>query len=292
MINRAIIRAKVVQLVYAFYQNGKNLDSAEKELLFSLSKAYDLYQYLLLLMVEITEYEQKLNPDSKLATNRFAAQLGANKQLLEYKETQNRTWKGQAGIIKKLHDQILATQTYGEYVAETEPSFQLDREFWRKTYKTMVFNNETIDEVLEEMSLYWNDDKEIVDTFVLKTIKRLEEEKGEEAELLPEYSNPADRDFALKLFHKTILNEESYRGLIQDQLSNWSIDRLALMDVVIMQTAIAEFFAFVDVPFSVTINEAVELTKIYSTRNSPGFVNGTLDNINLRLVDEGAIQKR
>ncbi len=292
MINRAIIRAKVIQLVYAFYQNGKNLDSAEKELLFSLSKAYDLYQYLLLLIVEVTEYEQKLNPESKLATNRFAVQLGANKQLLQYKETQNRTWKGQAGIIKKLHGQIMATQTYGEYVAAKEPSFQLDREFWRKTYKTMISNNEAIDEVLEEMSLYWNDDKEIVDTFVLKTIKRLEEEKGEEADLLPEYSNPADKDFAVKLFHKTVLNEEYYRHLIQDQLSNWSIDRLALMDVVIMQTAIAEFFAFVDVPFSVTINEAVELSKIYSTRNSPGFVNGTLDNISLRLIDEKVLQKK
>ena len=190
MINRVLIRLKVVQIIYAYYQNGgKNLDTAEKELFFSLSKAYDLYNYLLLLMVEVTRYASKrldaakhklaptkedLNPNTKFVDNRFIAQLEVNRQLNEFASTQKKTWENETDFVKGFYEQILQSDIYKEYMASETSSYEEDRELWRKIYKRIVFNNEKLDAVLEDQSLYWNDDKEIVDTFVLKTIKRFE----------------------------------------------------------------------------------------------------------------------
>ena len=145
--------------------------------------------------------------------------------------------------------------------------------------------------ILEEKSLYWNDDKEVVDTFVLKTIKRFEQENKADQELLPEYKDLEDRDFARKLFRSTILNCDQYQRYMSDASRNWDFSRLAYMDVVIMQIAIAEMVNFPNIPASVTINEYVDLAKVYSTPRSGGYVNGMLDNIGRFLIDRGIIAK-
>lgn len=158
-------------------------------------------------------------------------------------------------------------------------SYEDDREAWRKFYKQFVMNNEDLDALLEEKSLYWNDDKDIVDTFVLKTIKRFDPANKANQELLPEYKDAEDRDFARKLFRSTILNGEQYQRYMSDASRNWDFSRLAYMDVVIMQIAIAELVNFPNIPATVTINEYVDLAKAYSTHRSGGYVNGMLDNI-------------
>jgi len=190
MINRELIRIKVVQLTYAYYQNGsKNIDTAEKELAFSLSKAYDLYNYLLALIVAITKearrhLEVSLSrakreglemPSQKFAYNRFALQLEENRMLNEFLETQKKNWNDEPEFLKKLYTQITESQLYKDYMASAEDDYTADRELWRKIYRTLIQNNPDLDALLEEQSLYWNDDKEIVDTFVLKTIKRFDE---------------------------------------------------------------------------------------------------------------------
>lgn len=191
MINRVLIRLKIIQIVYAYYQNGsKNLDAAEKELFFSLSKAYDLYNYLLMLMVALTNYAQKridiskaklaptdeeLRPNMKFVENRFISQLEINTQLLDFAANQKRSWANDEDFVKTLYEKILNSDIYKEYMASADHSYETDRELWRKLYKAFIFNNEELDALLEDQSLYWNDDKEIVDTFVLKTIKRFEE---------------------------------------------------------------------------------------------------------------------
>ena len=296
MINRVLIRLKIVQIVYAYYQNGgKNLDTAEKELFFSLSKAYDMYNYLLLLMVEITrQAERKLNaakskllptkeelyPNMKFVANRFIAQLEINEQLQEFSETQKKTWENESEFVKSLCEKIMASDIYKEYMENESPSsYEEDRELWRKIYKRIIFNNPELDQVLEDQSLYWNDDKEIVDTFVLKTIKRFEESNGSKQELLPEFKDEEDQDFARRLFRRTILNADYYRHLISENTRNWDLDRVAFMDVVIMQIALAEILSFPNIPVSVSLNEYVEIAKLYSTPKSGSFINGTLDGI-------------
>ena len=307
MINRVLIRLKIVQIVYAFYQNGgKNLDTAEKELFFSLSKAYDMYNYLLLLMVEITKQAERkqsaakskllptaeeLYPNTKFVDNRFIAQLEVNKQLLEFSETQKKTWENESEFVKSLCEKIMDSDIYKEYMASETSSYEEDRELWRKLYKRIIFNNEELDQVLEDQSLYWNDDKEIVDTFVLKTIKRFEEENGAKQDLLPEFKDEEDQDFARRLFRRTILNADYYRHLISKNTRNWDLDRVALMDIIIMQIALAEILSFPNIPVSVTLNEYVEIAKLYSTPKSGSFINGTLDGIVNALKKENKLTK-
>lgn len=307
MINRVLIRLKIVQIVYAYYQNGgKNLDTAEKELFFSLSKAYDLYNYLLLLMVEVTKQANKrlnaaknklvptkeeLFPNTKFVENRFIAQLEVNKQLLEFSNNQKKTWENEADFVKTLCDKILESDIYKEYMASETSSYEEDRELWRKLCKNIIFNNIELDQVLEDQSLYWNDDKEIVDTFVLKTIKRFDEKNGAKQELLPEFKDEEDQDFARRLFRRTILNADYYRHLISENTKNWDLDRVAFMDVVIMQIALAEILSFPNIPVSVSLNEYVEIAKLYSTPKSGGFINGTLDGIVNSLKKENKLTK-
>jgi N utilization substance protein B len=308
MINRVLIRLKIIQITYAYYQNGsKNIDAAEKELFFSLSKAYDLYNYLLLLIVELTRYARKridagkthlaptkeeLHPNLKFAGNKFAAQLGGNKQLADFVKKQKRNWDNDQDFIKSLYDQIIGSDIYKEYMAsEAAPAYEADRELWRKIYKTFIANNESLEQLLEDQSLYWNDDKDIVDTFVLKTIKRFEEKNGANQPLLPEFKDEEDREFASRLFKRSILNDEYYRHLIGLNTKNWDLDRVAFMDVIIMQCALAEIVSFPNIPINVSLNEYVEIAKTYSTPKSGSFINGTLDGIVNQLKNEEKLIK-
>ena len=307
MINRVLIRLKIVQLVYAYYQNGsKNLDAAEKELFFSLSKAYDLYNYLLMLMIAVTNYAQRridagkaklaptaeeLNPNMKFVNNKFVAQLEDNKQLQAFIANQKRSWASGEDFVKSLYERIIASDIYKDYMASDDSSYEGDRELWRNLYKVFICGNDDLSSLLEDQSLYWNDDKEIVDTFVLKTIKRFEENNGADQSLLPEYKDDEDREFARRLFRRSILNSEYYRHVIGEHTRNWDLDRVAFMDVIIMQCALAEILSFPNIPISVTLNEYVNIAKAYSTVKSGAFVNGTLDGIVNQLKKEGKLAK-
>lgn len=306
MINRKLIRVKIVQLTYAYYQNGHhNMDTAEKELLFSLSKAYDLYNYLLGLIVAITQEERRRvdiamrraeregteTPSQRFAFNKFATQLEENKQLNLFMEDKKMSWENDVEAVRKLCDQIEQSPLYQEYMMSDAEEYETDRELWRRIYRTLIQGNEDLDAILEEKSLYWNDDKEIVDTFVLKTIKRFDPANKADQELLPEYDDTEDREYALKLFRSTILNADTYQRYMSETSRNWNFSRLAYMDVVLMQIAIAEMLTFPNIPISVTINEYVDLAKLYSTPKSGGYINGMLDAIARHLVDTGRLLK-
>ena len=306
MINREIIRNKVVQLTYAYYQNGnKNIDSAEKELLFSLSKAYDLYAYMLALIPAVAKESRKYlevaqskaqregtdMPSQKFAYNRFVIQVEQNTALNDILEAKKISWNDHPEFVNKLYLQIIESQIYKEYMDSQDDSYDADREVWRKLYRTLIENNESIDSILEEESLYWNDDKEIVDTFVVKTIKRFDEKSGHKQEILPEYASEEDLDFARKLFRAAILNADEYQHYMGEMSRNWDFNRLAFMDVIIMQIAIAEMMTFPGIPVNVTINEYVEIAKLYSTPRSGGYINGILDPIARMLVRTGRMLK-
>jgi N utilization substance protein B len=307
MINRELIRIKVVQLTYAYYQNGsKNIDAAEKELTFSLSKAYDLYNYLLALIVGITQESRRHlevaqsrakregteMPSQRFAYNRFAMQLEQNRMLCDFMETQKINWNDEPEFLKKIYTQITESQIYKDYMAAPDDDYATDRELWRKLYRTLIENNPDLDALLEEQSLYWNDDKEIVDTFVVKTIKRFEENNKNHQQLLPEYDSEEDKEYARKLFRATIMNADEYQHYMSDTSRNWDFSRLAYMDIVIMQIAIAEMMTFPSIPINVTINEYVELAKLYSTPRSAGYINGMLDAIARHLIETGRLLKQ
>ncbi|MCD8281831.1 MAG: transcription antitermination factor NusB [Prevotella sp.] len=307
MVNRELIRAKIVQLVYAYLSGGdKPLDVALRELETSLSKANDLYYYMLDLIVAVTKEarvryevgcqralrERTERPSERFAENRFARQLEDNETLLKFAGTHKHDWREDVEYVRRLCDLIEQTDTYAEYVSSPESGYECDREVWRKLYKQIISDNDELDMLLEEKSLYWNDDKEIVDTVVVKTIKRFDEKTGTKQELLPEYKDPLDRKFALQLFCAAIENKDEYTAYMEAASINWELARMPFIDIVIMQIAIAEMFTFPDIPISVTINEYVELSKTYSTPKSATFINAMLDNIARTLISEGKILKQ
>ena len=310
MINRELIRLKIVQLVYAFYHNeGKTLDVAEKELIFSLDKAYDLYCDLLTLLVDVQKMAERKDearierdkrlkqestgifPDGQMAANQFLLQLRANAALLQYREKQGDLWEEEDASVRKLYDTFTKSDIFQLYLEKEDFSYEADRELVRKLYKHLVCNNEDLDVVLEERSLYWNDDKEIIDSFVLKTIKRFTPKSDESQPLLPEYTSEEDRDYAVTLFRETLTRADEMRELIKGGSRNWDFNRIAIMDVIIMQIALTEILTFPSIPLSVSFNEYLNIAKVYSTPRSASYINGTMDNIVKQLKAEGKLLK-
>ena len=307
MINRNLIRIRTVQLVYSWYQNtNKDLRKAEKELMFGLEKSYDLYYYMLQLLLELTkayEYrveakknkflpsEDDINPNLHLLENKFILQLSDNKQLLKYLTERPLSWENNDSYVKSLLDTILESDIYKNYSLAQSPTYDQDREFWRKTFKQFIYGNEDLSDLLEDECIYWNDDVEIVQSFVLKTIKQFSENRGSDQPLLPMFKDEEDKKYALKLLHETILNEKKFRDLIETHTDKWDFERIAIMDLVIMQVALAEIFTFESIPTNVSLNEYIEIAKSYSTPKSSTFINGILDAIVHKIKNENLIFK-
>lgn len=308
MINRVLIRIRVIQILYSTYQNGNgDLKKAENELMFSLQKSYDLYYFLLLLLVETTDAyakrvearkakllptDEDLNPNTKLIDNLFIKQLKSNIQFNEYLEERPLSWDEYDNYVKGLLENILKSDTYAEYSQNVISDYESDREFWRKIFKSMVYCDEKLDDILEEESVYWNDDIEIVQSFVLKTIKKFEYENGEKQELLSMFKDEEDRVFAVKLLRESMFNVKSSRDMINKYAKNWESERIAFMDMIIMQAAITEILSFPSIPINVTMNEYINIAKSYSTQKSSSFINGILDAIVSELKAENKLLKK
>ncbi|MCR5139208.1 MAG: transcription antitermination protein NusB [Bacteroidaceae bacterium] len=294
MITRTLIRQKVVQILYAYLlRENTNVEAAEKELTFSLNKAYELYLYLLLLMVAVKHYAEDrmalrrqrlqptaedINPNRRFVDNRFINQLEQNSELAERKKSLKLSWKDAEDVVRRLFENIERGDAYCEYMnAPDEPSYDDDRALWRKLYKQYIMDSDELDDLFEEQSLYWNDDKAVVDTFVLKTIRQFDPAMGAEQVLSPQFRDMEDAEFAQTLLRRALTNAATYRELIDEQSSNWTGERIAFMDTVIMVTALAEVTSFPSIPLGVTLNEYVEIAKFYSTPSSGSFINGILD---------------
>lgn len=224
--------------------------------------------------------------------NRFAMQLEVNEELNDLMSMQKLRWEDHPEIVTKIYKQIVASNVYEEYMSSETDDYAADRELWRKLYRLLIENNDDIDAMIEADSLYWNDDKEIVDSFVIKTIKRFDEKNKEKQELIPEYDSDEEKDFARRLFRAAILNGNEYQKYMSEASKNWDFSRLAYMDIILMQIAIAEMLTFPTIPLNVTINEYIDLSKRYSTPRSSGYINGMLDTIARYLVSNGKMLKQ
>ena len=307
MINRILLRIKIVQITYAYLKNqSQSVDLAEKELFLSIEKTFNLYHFLLLLIVETTTHAQKrlvagknklrptneeLNPNIRFAENKFAYQLSNNESFKNHVSTYKLSWENYPTVIKSIYETIINSDYYAEYMNAPTTSYEADRELWRKIFKRCILINEELDSALEEQCIYWNDDIDIVVSFILKTIKKFDEENGNQQALLPMFRDDEDKIFASKLFRNTIENIDEYKSIIDENTKNWEIDRIAFMDTVIMQIALAELLSFPSIPINVTLNEYIEISKKYSTEKSNTFINGVLDNIVSQLKKENKLIK-
>ncbi len=307
MINRTLLRIKIVQTVYSYYLNRKETSTeTEDELFRSIKQTYNLYIHLLSLITEITSYaqnkieigknkyrptEEELNPNTRFANNSFALQLSQNKTLLQIISDENLSWENERDVVKNLFTEIEQADFFKEYMKSETTSYQEDKDVWRKIFKRIIPFSENLGESLEDKNLYWNDDAETVISFVIKTIKQFEEPKGENQELLPMFKDKEDVEFAKTLLHKSIFKERELRELINENTKNWDLDRIAFMDIVIMQVALTEIMNFPRIPVNVSMNEYIEIAKTYSTEKSGAFVNGILDKIISILKKENKITK-
>lgn len=308
MINRVLIRIRVVQILYATYINESgNLKKTESDLIYSLQKSYDLYFYLLLLLVELTDAHKKriearrakflpseidMNPNTKIINNKFIEQLRNNDTFISYLSERPLSWDEYDIYIKNLLDKILQSDVYQKYSSSNTSDYHEDREFWRKIFKTYICRDEELEEILEDESLYWNDDIEIVESFILKTIKQFDYELGNKQPLLPMFKDEEDRVFAVTLLRESMLNVKTARDLIDKYASNWESERIAFVDKIIMQVAITEIISFPSIPISVTLNEYLNIAKSYSTQKSSSFINGILDAIITELKNDKKLFKK
>jgi len=307
MISRRIIRTKVLQVLYAYYSSEeRSINNTEKELFFCIHKSYDLYHYLLALVIEIADYaenrielkqnkhlptKEDLNPNTKFVTNLFIQQLRTNRQLTAYLNQKKLSWVNHPELIRELYLILIESEMYESYVNSEVRSYMDDRKFIEKMFNKIFLVSEEICEVLEEQSIYWNDDIEFVISVIIKTIKRFNEFTDSDQRLMPLYKDDEDREFAKELLRKSIINHDEIQTLIKVHSSNWDVDRIAFMDILMMQLAITEFLHFPSIPTKVTMNEYIELSKFYSTEKSRNFINGILDKTLKDLKKEGKINK-
>ena len=310
MINRVIIRAKVVQNLYSYILTRPEctLNKALKDLDASLSKTYELYHYLLRLPIELTHIqemrldearnkylptEEELNPNMKFVNNRLVAALSSNEQLQEYAQEHAVTWNDDPILERLVLDKIVKSDLYQEYMTSDEDSITHDSQLWQQLIKQVVLPDENMVDAIEQRSLYWTeDDIDLMGQFVCKTFRRLAD--GAEDAILPMFKDDEDGDFGKDLFKATVTqmpeNNEIIDNLVEE--SRWDKDRIVLMDRIIMCAALAEMRTFEKIPVAVTLNEYIELAKNFSTAASGKFVNGILNNAAKRLRKDGKLFKQ
>ncbi len=295
MISRRLLRIKALLILYAFNRKkGDDLEAADKELLISLKKSYDLYHLLLLLVLEIVDLAEEkieiarqkkiptyedLNPNTKLIENRLLRQLSINKQLKNYSRTAKLSWINNKEIPKIYYNILRESSIYREYMNSGKSSYSEDKKFISRMLSLILTESEELESVLEEKSIYWNDDLDFVSVMVEKTLRQFRETDGEDHILMDLYRSGEDEVFVKTLLRKTILNTEKLEGLIGSNTTNWEIERIALMDILVMQLAITEIREFPEIPVKVSLNEYIEIAKFYCTSKSSTFVNGILDKI-------------
>lgn len=307
MINRRIIRIKVLQTLFAYLksENG-TIEQAEKDMNFSFSRFYDLYFYVFLLLIDIVDYaalkqekakkkitatEEELNPNQKFVKNKIVAQLRENTHLKNYLQATKLSWVKNPEIIKELHDKLTETERFKQYMQTETRAYKDDKSLIIFLVNEIIYNNENFFLLLEEKSIFWSDNTEYVLEMVEKTLRKFSIGTDMTYRLMPKFKNEIDQNFGKTLLRKTALNLDNYKSLIEENVVNWDYERIAFIDILIIQIAINEVINFPEIPVKVTFNEYIELSKMYSTKRSGNFVNGILDKVVHKLKAEGKINK-
>lgn len=306
MISRRLIRIKIIQVLYSHFSDEKStIDSSDKQLQQSIKKTYDLYHFLLLLIIKVADYAQEridiasnkilptyddLHPNKRFVENKAIQLIRSSSQLKAYIQTMKLSWDDYPEVIKKLYQKITEAEYYNKYMHGPAQDFEADRQLIDEIYTNEFEGWEYLYQLLEEQSVYWNDDIEFVLSMILKTVSAFNP-KMLEAHLLPLYKNDEDKDFGKTLLRKCILKSSEYREIIDKYTKNWEIERIAQIDILIMVAALAEFMEFPSIPIKVTLNEYIDIARFYSTNKSHEFVNGILDKIVGDLQKENKIIK-
>jgi transcription antitermination protein NusB len=307
MISRRLLRIKALMALYAFNRReDESPVQAETELMYSIGKTYDLYHYLLLLVLEVEDIAaekidqallkrmptpEDLNPKKRFIDNQLIAQLRKNLAFKNYISSRKLSWVNNSHITRLMYNKMISWDMYEEYLKSENHNYQSDKKFVISLVTDLFLNSEDLQSNLEEQSIYWNDDIEYVSAMVEKTLKKFKSDSGENTSLMPLFKNKEDEEFVKILFRKSILHSKEYSELINKNTTNWEVERIALMDILVMQLAVTEIVEFPEIPVKVTLNEYIEIAKYYCTSKSSTFVNGILDNIVKEIREKGLFNK-
>lgn len=275
----------------------------------SLDKARELYFRLLWLPVELTDMQERklddrrhkllvtnqdLNPNLKFVDNTLVKAIRECEPVRNFIEKNKISWVDEDRIMmENLLRAVLESEYYQDYMENPVETPAEDCELWRNIMRRIIFTNEHFLETMEDKSVFWNDDLDIIGTFAVKTFRKFEEGEGNNA-ILDKFKDDEDARFGDELVKAVLKNKETYRGYIDQAIdrSLWESERLAFMDVVIIETALAEILNFPKIPLNVSLNEYIEIAKSYSSAKSGGFVNGILGKIISSLQAEGVTYKK
>ncbi|MBP5370597.1 MAG: transcription antitermination protein NusB [Bacteroidales bacterium] len=306
MIGRHLIRIKVLQTLYAYKKAEEpDFQVSYKELEFSFKKSYEQYLMFFLLLMELKSYserrisqiqERQIKDEAawqrlqRLAANRVLAQLENNSELSSLILNEKISIENYRAAFKEIFNTVVGSELYGDYIAG-EDSYAADKNFVRTVLLNIVAETESLFDSFEEHSIFWNDDVDNVISMVDKTLKNFDEKIDGGAELLPMFADAATHDFGYTLFTKAVSLWDEINPYIDKSLTNWKQERVAEMDIIIMQLGITEMMVFPEIPIPVSMNEYIELAKWYSTQNSGQFVNGIMYKVIEELKKEGKIKK-
>ncbi|MBN2891169.1 MAG: transcription antitermination factor NusB [Bacteroidales bacterium] len=308
MFNRRIIRIKVLQTLFAYYSGAlSSLQEAENDLKYAFDRAYDLYFFLLLLVIELRDLADNklskakkkflptdldLNPNTKFVNNKLIVQLKENNHLNLYLKDRKYTWTKDPDLLKEIYEEFIKTDAYTEYLASDDNSYKADKNIIESFFIDFLFNSETLYSALEEESIYWVDGIDYVLKKIAKSISKFSIGDDMTKKLLLKFKNSDDLEYGLKLLHKSILKKDEFSVVVQDNIVNWDFDRISFIDKIILQLAVTELIEFDEIPIKVTLNEYIELAKWYGIpKKSSNFVNGILDKIVKDLKEKDKIKK-
>lgn len=308
MLNRRHLRIKAFQTVYALLQaDNRDRKQFESYLLDSIHAVHKSYAQLLQLLLELSHFEARdvedrsakylpssddLNAKAILENNSFLKLLAVDKNLTYLLKTYKVSWQGEDMLLREIYNKIKVDEKYIEYGNLDNKSIDNDRDILTHIFKTILFQDPLLEQYLEENYINWPVDKQSVDGMLLKTLRAYKPDASEELDILPITANwEEDKEFVLSLFNKTILNNDETEKYISDKTQNWDVERIAMVDTILMKMAITELMNFNSIPIKVTMNEYIDISKEFSTPKSKGFINGILDKILIDLKNDGKINK-
>jgi len=307
MFNRRVLRTKVLQILYASYKKDDNsLKKAENELLFSIQRSYDLLFFLILLLEDVTAYAQKITdirkskkiatpeekkPNLKFISNSITEQLTINKDYVKHINESKLSWDNYPELIRKIYQILEKSEVFDIYLNKKDDNFRNDKRIIQFFYSEILYNCKELYTALEEQSIFWISDIDFVITKLTHIIDNIKKGRPETIKFPETYKQDDDKDFVINLLRNTLINTEDYSKIINKNVVNWDIERIAETDKIILLTAVSEIIKFPSIPVKVTFNEYIEIAKTFGSEKSGGFINGILDKIIKHLEKEELFKK-
>ena len=308
MLNRRHLRVKTLQALYAYQlSESKEVKPFEKGLIQSVDKVYEMYIWLLSLLVEVAEYsiidaegrankhlpsEEDLNASVKLNGNLFIESLKQNAEYVASLKKYSVSWAFDPEVRKSIFISLKNSPEYHAFLNIKDHSIKTDKDVIKHIFKKLILKSPGVEQIFEEKFINWPVDKDVLQALVAKTFKNFSSSNPDDnnlAEICPNWDE--DRPYIIDLFNKSIAFEKEYQQLIAQKTKNWDAERIALMDVLLMRMAIVELVHFTSIPVKVSINEYIEISKEFSTPKSNSFINGILDKIYADLKTAGKVRK-